>query len=67
MKKLSEENKKKLLADLHIQETRNEDKLAELQRVREEERKELGKRMLQEEQRSDQVDYCYTVKSILKV
>lgn len=55
LKKLSQINKQKLLEDLAKEESRNDSKLAEVQRLKEGERKKLNARMLEAEQQSDVV------------
>ena len=53
LKKLNEENKKKLLDNLADEENKKEAEIIKLQKIRDGERKILNSRMMQAEQQSD--------------
>ena len=53
LKRLNEENKRKLLDNLAEEENKKEAEILKLQRIRDDERKVLNKRMMQAEQQSD--------------
>lgn len=53
LKRLNEENKRKLLDNLAEEENKKEAEILKLQRIREDERRVLNKRMMQAEQQSD--------------
>ena len=53
LKRLNEENKKKLLDNLAQEENKKEAEIMKLQKIRDDERKVLNKRMMQAEQQSD--------------
>ena len=53
LKRLNEENKRKLLDNLAEEENKKEAEILKLQRIRDDERKVLNKRMMQVEQQSD--------------
>ena len=53
LKRLNEENKKKLLDNLAQEENKKEAEIMKLQKIRDDERKVLNKRMMQAEQQSE--------------
>jgi E3 ubiquitin-protein ligase LRSAM1 len=53
LKKLNEENRKKLIDDLAMEENKKEAEIMKIQKIRDDERKILNSRMMQAEQQSD--------------